>query len=66
MVTGAQRNASARDFDGPRNLLTALKICRAPAARCHGVLVALNEHVNAAREATKSNTVHVETFHSGE
>jgi L-asparaginase len=66
VVTGAQRNASARDFDGPRNLLTALKICRAPAARGHGVLVALNEHVNAAREATKSHTVDVETFQSGE
>jgi L-asparaginase len=66
VVTGAQRNASARDFDGPRNLLTALKICRAPVARGHGVLVALNEHVNAAREATKSHTVDVETFQSGE
>lgn len=66
VVTGAQRNASAHDFDGPRNLLTALKLCRAPAARGHGVLVALNEHVNAAREATKSHTVDVETFQSGE
>lgn len=66
VVTGAQRNASARDFDGPRNLLTALKLCRAPAARGHGVLVALNEHVNAAREATKTHTVDVETFRSGE
>jgi L-asparaginase len=66
VVTGAQRNASARDFDGPRNLLTALTICRAPGARGHGVLVALNEHVNAAREATKSHTVDVETFQSGD
>jgi L-asparaginase len=66
VVTGAQRNASARDFDGPRNLLAALKICRAPVACGHGVLVALNEHVNAAREATKSHTVDVETFQSGE
>lgn len=66
VVTGAQRNASARDFDGPRNLLTALKLCRSPAARGHGVLVALNEHVNAAREATKTHTVDVETFQSGE
>lgn len=66
VVTGAQRNASARDFDGPRNLLTALRICRSPAARGKGVLVALNEHINAAREATKSHTVDVETFQSGE
>jgi L-asparaginase len=66
VVTGAQRNASQPDFDGPRNLLTALKICRSPAARGMGVLVALNEHINAAREATKTHTVDVETFQSGE
>ena len=66
VVTGAQRNASAPDFDGPRNLLTALKICRCPAARGKGVLVALNEHINAAREATKTHTTDVETFQSGE
>lgn len=66
VVTGAQRNASAPDFDGPRNLLTALKICRCEAARGRGVLVALNEHINAAREATKSHTTDVETFQSGE
>lgn len=66
VVTGAQRNASAPDFDGPRNLLTALKICRSEAAIGMGVLVALNEHINAAREATKTHTTDVETFQSGE
>lgn len=66
VVTGAQRNASAPDFDGPRNLLAALKICRSEAAIGKGVLVALNEHINAAREATKTHTTDVETFQSGE
>lgn len=66
VVTGAQRNASAPDFDGPRNLFTALGIVRCPAARGKGVLVALNEHINAAREATKTHTTDVETFRSGE
>lgn len=66
VVTGAQRNASAPDFDGPRNLLTALNICRSDAAIGKGVLVALNEHINAARDATKTHTTDVETFQSGE
>jgi L-asparaginase len=66
VVTGAQRNASAADFDGPRNLLAALKICRSDAAIGKGVLVALNDHINAARETTKTHTTDVETFQSGE
>jgi L-asparaginase len=66
VVTGAQRNASERDFDGPRNLLNALRICRADGARAMGVMVALNDHINAAREATKTHTLDVETFQSGE
>ncbi len=66
VVTGAQRNASERDFDGTRNLLNALHICRAEGARAMGVLVALNDHINAAREATKTHTLDVETFQSGE
>lgn len=66
VLTGAQRHASTPDFDGPRNLLAALKICRSPGAIGKGVLVALNDHINAAREATKTHTTDVETFQSGE
>ncbi|MBV7483118.1 asparaginase [Bordetella sp. BOR01] len=66
VVTGAQRNASEPDFDGPRNLYNALLICRSEQARGQGVMVALNDHINAAREATKSHTLDVETFQSGE
>jgi L-asparaginase len=66
VITGAQRNASEMDFDGPRNLLNALRICRCKEARGMGVLVALNDHINAAREVTKTHTLDVETFQSGE
>jgi L-asparaginase len=66
VLIGAQRNASERDFDGPRNLLNAARICVAPEARGKGAMIALNNQINAAREATKSNTSSVETFHSGD
>jgi L-asparaginase len=66
IVIGAQRNASQYDFDGPRNLMNALMLCTNSDARGKGVLVTLNDHINAAREVTKSHTVDVETFQSGE
>lgn len=66
VLTGAQRNASAPDFDGPRNLEQAVRIAVDPGARGKGVLVALNGRINAARDATKTHTSNVETFLSGD
>jgi L-asparaginase len=66
VLIGAQRNASEPDFDGPRNLLNAARICVTPEARDKGVMIVLNNQINAAREVTKSHTSDVETFKSGD
>jgi L-asparaginase len=66
VLVGAQRNASERDFDGPRNLLNASRICISPHACEKGAMIALNNQINAAREATKTHTSDVETFKSGD
>jgi hypothetical protein len=66
VLIGAQRNASEKDFDGPRNLLNAARICVAPSARGKGAMIALNNQINAAREAVKTHTSDVETFKSGD
>ncbi|NYE22243.1 L-asparaginase [Pigmentiphaga litoralis] len=66
VMVGAQRNASAADFDGPRNLLNAIRIAVAPEARGKGVMVAMNQQINAARSVTKTHTGNVETFKSGD
>ena len=66
VLIGAQRNASESDFDGPRNLLNAARICASLDARGKGAMIALNGQINAAREATKMHTSSVETFRSGE
>jgi len=66
VLVGAQRNASEADFDGRRNLLSAARVCVSPQARGMGVLVVLNQHVNAAREVIKTHSFDVETFNSGE
>jgi len=66
VLTGAQRNASEPDSDGPRNLFNALEICSNMASRdIGGVVIALNDSIHAAREVTKSQTLNVETFQSG-
>lgn len=66
VLTGAQRNASQPDNDGPRNLLNAARVCVAPDAGDKGVMVVLNNQINAAREVTKSHTSDVEAFRSGD
>ncbi|WP_035226806.1 asparaginase [Paracidovorax oryzae] len=66
VLTGAQRNASEQDYDGLRNLRNAVRVCMAPDAGGRGVLVALNNQINAAREVTKSHTSDVEAFKSGD
>lgn len=66
VLVGAQRNSSERDYDGSRNLLNALQVCVHPQSRGMGVLVVLNQHINAARDVHKTHTFDVETFNSGE
>jgi L-asparaginase len=66
VLIGAQRNASESDFDGPRNLLNAVRIAVDRQSRGKGALLAMNSQINAAREVTKTHTSSVETFKSGD
>ena len=66
VLIGAQRNASEPDFDGPHNLLGAVRIAVDPQARGKGVMLAMNSQINAARDVTKTHTSSVETFKSGD
>lgn len=66
VLIGAQRNASEKDFDGPRNLLNATRICISTEAKGKGAMIAMNNQINAAREVVKTHTSDVETFKSGD
>jgi L-asparaginase len=66
VLVGAQRPATALSADGPLNLVNAVRVAVCGDSRGRGVLVALNDEINAARDATKSNTFRAETFRSGE
>jgi len=64
VVIGAMKTSSERDWDGPKNLMNAIHICKNPNSIGIGVLVCLNGEINAASEVTKTHTEDVETFHS--
>jgi L-asparaginase len=64
VVVGSQRPSNMLSTDAGMNLLNAIRTAAAPEARGLGVVVLLNEEIQAAREVTKSSTVRLETFRS--
>lgn len=66
VVVGSMRPSTALSADGPLNLLNGIRTAVSPAARGKGVLVVLNDEINAARDVTKTNTYRVETFRAPE
>lgn len=65
VLTGAQRDATARDADGPRNLLNAVRQVIDGGARGRGVTVMLNGRILPARAVTKCHTGSVDAFTAG-
>jgi L-asparaginase len=66
ILVGAMRPATAISADGPLNLLNAVRTAISSEARGKGVLIVMNDEINGARDVTKTNTLHVETFRSPE
>ena len=64
IIIGAMRNSSEPDWDGPRNLRDALILAGSKEAMGYGVLLCLSDSINAASEATKTDTNQLTTFAS--
>ena len=62
VVTGAQRPYNGLSTDGPINLLDSVRAACSPETRGKGAVVVTNGEINAARDVTKSNTYHLQTF----
>ena len=65
VCTGAKRDASQWDTDGPRNILNSVRVAIVKEAIRQGTMVVLNSQINAAREATDTSKERFETFKSG-
>lgn len=64
VLVGAQRPSSALGTDAGTNLLGAIRLAGSTEARGMGVLVLLNDEIQAAREVSKTSTFRLETFRS--
>ena len=64
VVVGSQRPYSGLSSDAQMNLVGAVRVAGSADARGLGVLVLLNDEIQAAREVTKASTLRLETFRS--
>jgi len=66
VVVGSMRGPGTPGYDGAGNLLAGFRVAATPASRDKGVLVVLNDEINAAREVAKTDAVRLDTFKSRE
>lgn len=63
-ITGAMRGASDMGYDGPANILAAVKVAACSKAGGRGALLVFNDEIYAAAEVTKGHTVSCSTFYA--
>jgi len=64
VVVGSMRNPSTLGYEGAANLLEGFRVAASSEAKGKGVLVVLNDEINAAREVTKTDALRLSTFQS--
>jgi L-asparaginase len=64
VMVGSMRPSTAVSADGPLNLYDAVAVAADPRAKGRGVLVVMNDWIQAAHSLTKTSTTAVQTFMS--
>ena len=64
VFTGAMRNLSELGWDGPSNLVDAVRVAAHPEARAYGVLLVMNGRAYSALDVTKAHTHVLDAFES--
>lgn len=62
VLIGSQRPSSGLSTDAAINLVNGVRVAVDPASRGRGVLVMLNDEIQAAREVTKTSNWRMQTF----
>lgn len=62
VLVGSQRPMSALSSDAGLNLVAAIRTAASAQSRGRGVLVVLNDEIQAAREVTKTSVARLQTF----
>lgn len=64
VVTGAMRNVSELSWDGPANLMAAMRVAASPEARGRGAMVVIDDRIVQGAEVVKTHTEESGTFQS--
>lgn len=64
VLVGSMRPSTAISADGPANLYEAVKVAASGRAPGRGVMIVMDDRIESARWATKTNTTSVETIRS--
>ncbi len=62
VLTGAMRYYGEPGYDGLRNLLYSIRVCKAQESLRLGVVVLMTDRLYAAKEVTKINSINVDAF----
>jgi L-asparaginase len=62
VIVGSQRPLSGLASDAATNLVAAARVAASPTSAGRGVLVVLNDEIQAARDVTKTSTFRLQTF----
>ncbi|HIF38744.1 MAG TPA: asparaginase [Gemmatimonadetes bacterium] len=64
VMVGSMRSADVISADGPSNLLQAVRVATKEHSKNRGVMIVLNDEINSARDAWKTDNQRVQTFRS--
>lgn len=64
VITGAMRNISELSWDGPANLMSALRVAATPEAAGRGAVVVIDDRIVQGSEVVKTHTEEAGTFQS--